>query len=191
MKASLHIPRSYTDAWTHRRRAAAHAALTAAAGLSLLVCVIVLVATVRSFSATQIVEWDDPSLAIVVAASRGEFLFKPLAEADSSRHVRLHLAIARPPMDFAKRPRIHQVLGFGCGTEWWAGESRVVVMLPAWFVVLPTLMLPAWWYRRGKIRTRLKRRKQGLCIFCGYDTRSSPDRCPECGRLPGNPFFSP
>jgi len=193
MKVSLRATRArtYTDAWSQRRRLVAHVALTAAASLSLVVCLLVLVATVRSFSATQMVEWDDPTLAVLVAASRGEFLVKPVADADSSRHIRLHLATARPPLDFAKRPRLHHALGFGYGTEWSAGASRLVLMLPAWFVVLPTLLLPAWWYRNGKIRLRLKRRRQGMCIFCGYDTRSSPDRCPECGRLPGNPFFSP
>src|SRR5690348_12540570 len=118
MRFSVRESGHRTDVWPQRRRLAAHAALTTAAGLSLLLCLIVLAATVRSFSATQMVEWDDPSLAILVAASRGEFLFKPLADASSQRPLRLHLATARPPVDFSRRPRLHHGLGFGCGLEW-------------------------------------------------------------------------
>src|SRR5580700_7034466 len=40
---------------------------------------------------------------------------------------------------------------------------------------------------RMDYRTReTKRRvKQGLCIRCGYDCRTSTDRCPECGEVLG------
>jgi hypothetical protein len=32
-------------------------------------------------------------------------------------------------------------------------------------------------------RKRNARRQAGLCAFCGYDLRGSPQRCPECGRF--------
>jgi hypothetical protein len=59
-----------------------------------------------------------------------------------------------------------------------APGTDVIVMLPYWFVVLLSGVLPAIWlwkrWRRGAT--------QGLCPGCGYDMRATPDRCPECGR---------
>jgi hypothetical protein len=52
------------------------------------------------------------------------------------------------------------------------------IVLPAWSTALvcgaPVLIMVFQW-RRGSLR-----RADGLCPACGYDLRSSPDRCPEC-----------
>jgi hypothetical protein len=55
------------------------------------------------------------------------------------------------------------------------------IFLPAWLVVFVAAILPACWYahwvsRRGK--------PVGYCPACGYDLRATPDRCPECGKVP-------
>ena len=62
-----------------------------------------------------------------------------------------------------------------------------------WLVPLPlspiaaiTAMPPLVWMFLAS-RRYLKRRRNGLCglcVNCGYDLRSTPDRCPECGVIP-------
>jgi len=50
--------------------------------------------------------------------------------------------------------------------------SAVIVVPPAAFA-----FLLYQWNRRAE-------RSHGLCVYCGYDLRATPDRCPECGRAP-------
>jgi hypothetical protein len=52
-----------------------------------------------------------------------------------------------------------------------------------WLMVILALPLGVtgvrrWWRERAAAR-------DGLCAACGYDLRATPDRCPECGQLPG------
>ena len=42
-----------------------------------------------------------------------------------------------------------------------------------------------WKWRAIPIYEQLDRQRKGLCIKCGYDLRATPDRCPECGTIPG------
>jgi hypothetical protein len=51
-------------------------------------------------------------------------------------------------------------------------------------LALPLLgVLPFEYLRRAKRANRAAR--AGLCAACGYDLRATPDRCPECGVVPG------
>jgi len=53
-----------------------------------------------------------------------------------------------------------------------------LLVLPAgWSAAL------AWHYDRRR-RVLRRRRAAGQCLACGYDLRATPDRCPECGRIP-------
>jgi len=80
----------------------------------------------------------------------------------------------------------HQVAGFGLFA--WSSEplysfrgygyTNYGLLVPHWFVALLSGGI-AWlcYRRRGFVG-------KGLCPACGYDLRATPDRCPECGRIP-------
>lgn len=57
--------------------------------------------------------------------------------------------------------------------------QKYVIALPHWFLALLCLASSRSLLRRPWINYRRKR--QCLCLQCGYDLRASPERCPECG----------
>src|SRR5688500_5678959 len=60
-----------------------------------------------------------------------------------------------------------------------APPAFTAAAVPHWFVLLLTGLPSVLWLRATVRRRRWAR--QGRCRACGYDLRSSPDRCPECG----------
>jgi hypothetical protein len=87
------------------------------------------------------------------------------------------------------QPAIHAFAGFG----WESSNDRVVanhlaakassmrVSIPMWFLVAMFAILPFNGIR--KMLRALSRSQHGLCTYCGYDLRATPDRCPECGTV--------
>jgi hypothetical protein len=71
-------------------------------------------------------------------------------------------------------------------------NSSLSAPMPYHEVVAPHWMLIAvggapLWALVGAKTWSLRRRsrvRRGLCPACGYDLRSTPDRCPECGTVP-------
>ena len=69
-------------------------------------------------------------------------------------------------------------------TQWQDGQThRRLLSVPGWIIGLPVLgfgVSTLWrnWWRPSY------RRKNDLCVVCGYDLRATPDRCPECGAVP-------
>jgi hypothetical protein len=68
-----------------------------------------------------------------------------------------------------------------------AREEIESLQFPLWFPIALTLIYPLWTLRRFRSQKASKRFAAGLCIHCGYDLRASPNRCPECGRVPSPP----
>ena len=60
------------------------------------------------------------------------------------------------------------------------------VAVPHWLLVVPTLPGTWWLLVRGwKLILGAVRRNYGHCPACGYDLRTTPERCPECGAVSG------
>jgi hypothetical protein len=67
-------------------------------------------------------------------------------------------------------------LGLGCAV------AITVTSSAWWFLPAIGFGLAAFVARRpARGRNRFRRDFRGLRVKCGYDLRTSPDRCPECG----------
>jgi hypothetical protein len=58
--------------------------------------------------------------------------------------------------------------------------------VPYWALTAGLGLMPGAWLARAVRNWRRRRRvaRAGRCAGCGYDLRATPDRCPECGRMP-------
>jgi hypothetical protein len=98
-------------------------------------------------------------------------------------------------------PAVQQSRGWqfgGFDARRWVSQKRLdasgrpevgedIVIVPYWFLCLLAAAAPLHWLRRHRFR-RLG--SAWLCPQCGYDLRSTPDRCPECGAPPAAPAKS-
>jgi hypothetical protein len=91
-------------------------------------------------------------------------------------------------LGFAFKPRQRISCGVhSIGASW--TQEEVGLTLPYWFLALVASLVPGLWIARFGVllaqywRGR-RRRSAGLCPSCGYDLRATPQRCPECGRMP-------
>ena len=80
-------------------------------------------------------------------------------------------------------------LGFGYESVRRPSQAGTIyhchLVVPLWFVLGIGSILPFGCIVRKRLRRR--RIRVGFCHVCGYDLRATPDRCPECGTIPGKP----
>jgi hypothetical protein len=158
---------------------------TVLSALSLVLCLALVVAWVRSYAVETILLESRPGQLLLIGVDDVPETVHKNREGQSIEDFLAGLSHWNPPQE-------QRLLGFylargGSGTRVVGpGNSYTlqyfwVLGVPYWPLVLLTLIAPAWWMWRR--RTALRRARANACANCGYDLRATPGRCPECGSV--------
>jgi hypothetical protein len=172
-----------------------------ASAMSLLLCVTAAAMWVRSYYVIDGTAHAREGRVSGVYSTHGRVLLDTMGDSDVPRwpgfsgwhRVREPVRADAPSVDITqikgrgllglRYARLTYAMGDGIVRE------MAAVTIPYWFLVTLFLLLPLAWLG-GAARRRYRRRHQ-LCAACGYDLRSSPERCPECGavNVQGGPVY--
>jgi hypothetical protein len=165
-----------------------------AAAVSLLVCSVMLILWVRSYSVCETLSYnrvtvDNFELSDCFASWGGELAFirwRSVTQWVEHDGFGVGLDYSRPEglvHPLADWDSTNGVLNLGFAAHKTDDENglRVNVVAPDWFLVVVFAVLPIVWLL-SHLRPRLRR--PGRCTTCGYDLRATPDHCPECGAVP-------
>ena len=65
----------------------------------------------------------------------------------------------------------------------WHPTPRTPQLQFVWLVCGAVACVSGYVVFRARRESR-RRLRSGLCAVCGYDLRATPERCPECGKVP-------
>jgi hypothetical protein len=157
--------------------------------ISLVVCVATCVLWVRSYFIGDILSamaWrDDRQCAMDAAYSiKGVVVVyqftTPPGQVPTTMDSRLHWM--HQPASQMRSQRMFLPLWIALGD----GKTpiRWQVRFSYWLIFLLTALSPTIWIRRRiRVVRRRRRIERGCCASCGYDIRTTPNRCPECGAV--------
>ncbi|MDB5318449.1 MAG: hypothetical protein JWN40_80 [Phycisphaerales bacterium] len=164
-----------------------------AAGVSGVLFLVALGFWIASFSSRYTLMVGQVTAYRMIAASRGEVIVSAMTFtgeisrfAEPTEH---WIWKKSPPEDIpgiGTFPGSSAVAGFMFRRVALEGQTGFTVLLPIPFLVVlfaPLPLVDVMMIRRR--RRRRVRAAAGLCIACGYDLRASPEKCPECGAVPG------
>lgn len=149
-------------------------------GLSLFLCVAMVVLWVRSYRVDDHVQiaWQTPGefpgyTGIRMGSGGGSVTLEYGDDVDYSAYQ--HLGSYYDGIPVVNRTSTARGWGFGYSRA----KGNTEIWVPHWVFVLSTAILPLLW--RNSHMEKRRRLKLGLCLTCGYDLRASKERCPECG----------
>ena len=162
-----------------------HRAFYPFAALSLLLCLALSAAWVRSYVVGDVYirySTTDPDVYYMFVSGHGKFRV--------SRSGSMGFTGLPPDPGYRRHERPQKgdydmrLVGYeprrfpGVQLDDWGSDFRAVTV-SYWLPVLLTSLPPLWAVVRW--RRTARRGRRGLCPTCGYDLRATPDRCPECG----------
>jgi hypothetical protein len=149
------------------------------AGLSLLLCMPIATMWVRSCYRFDMIDCQIGTKVFGFASLHGQLAIGLAAGRSPPRNRRIwRTGIATPGVRFAYQ---WQLLGFGFDHEQLGSQTVRSLLLPAWFLLTLVALCPAYLFVS---RRRDPPFSPSHCQSCGYDLRATPERCPECGKIP-------